>query len=385
MKILGLPSDNRACGHYRVIWPLQALQNAGLLDTYVPPIKDGDRFVSLSLEGRKDPAELSLVNNYDLIVLQRQLQRDILKLIKGAQSNGVKVVFDIDDSAISIPPSNPNYMVWGKDKRKVRSLATAYLKSGSVPKAIRGMTVDEVVEKATITRQGILDNIKAADMVTVTTQSLKEEYTRFNDNIVVLPNQMIMEFWKDLEYIKHPGRIWVGWAGGWTHYKDLKIIRSAVREMIRRHDNVDLVLIGFDQAKDIVFEDIASDRVVTFPWSKDLKGYRKYVNSLDVVLAPSYDSRFNAGKSSIRCLEAWCCGIPVVGSPTTYGETIKECGGGLVAKRPKDWVKGLSRLITNESLRGNMGKAGYNYTSKERTYEATVSLWLRAYESLLGG
>ena len=384
MKILGLPSDDRACGHYRVEWPLQALQDAGLAETYVPPIKNGDRFVKLSLEGEKEPTELSLVNNYDLIVLQRQPQTDILRLIEGAKSLGIFTIFDIDDNALAIPVSNPNFMVWGRDKRKIRSMVTAYIEHGNVPKAIRGKSVDEVVESAMALRNGLLNNLRAADMVTVTTPSLKEDYSRYNNNIVILPNQMPIDLWKNLEYIPHRGRVWVGWAGGWTHYEDLKIIKAAMREVIRRHDNVDLVLIGFEQAKDLVFEDIPSDRIVTFSWSKDLVGYRKYVNSLDICLAPSYDNRFNEGKSDIRCLEAWCCKVPVVGSRTTYGKTIKESGGGLVAKQPKDWIKGLSRLITNKGLRKSMGMAGYNYVVKKRTYQVTTDLWHSAYRSLLG-
>ena len=382
MKILGLPSDEHACGKYRVEWPFAALNDAGLAETYVPPIKHGDRFVKLSLEGVKNPAEPDLVNNYDMIVLQRQPQKDVLRLITGAKSLGIRTVFDIDDSAISIQPSNPNFMVWGRDKRKIRSMITAYMKSGSVPKALRGKTVDEVVAQASVLRNGLLNNLRAADMVTVTTPSLKEDYSRYNNNIVILPNQMRIDLWKDLEYVPHEGRVWVGWAGGWTHYEDLKIIKGAMREVIRRHENVDLVLIGFDQAKELVFDDIPPERVVTFPWSKDLAGYRKYVNSLDVSLAPSYSNRFNEGKSDIRCLEAWCCKVPVVGSRTTYGNTIKESGGGLVAKQPKDWIKGLSRLISNKGRRESMGMAGYNYTSKKRTYRATTELWMDAYNSL---
>jgi len=385
LKVLGLPSDSAACGHYRVIWPLQALQSAGLAETYVPPIVNGDRFVKLSEEGYKSPNDPNTVNNYDLIVLQRQPQKDVHRLIIGAKALGIRVIFDIDDSATKIPTSNPNYMVWGKDRRRIRSMVTAYMKSGSVPKAIRGKSIDEVVESSMSLRNSLLNNIRAADMVTVTTPSLKEDYSGYNNNIVILPNQMPIDLWKDLEYISHEGRIWVGWAGGWTHYEDLKLIKAAMREVIRRHDNIDLVLIGFEQAKTLVFDDISPDRVITFPWSKDLSGYRKYVNSLDICLAPSYPNRFNEGKSSIRCLEAWCCKVPVVGSSTTYARAIKESGGGIVAKKSKDWIKGVSRLISDKGRRESMGMAGYNYTSKKRTYEATTELWYSAYISLFGG
>ena len=52
LSVLGLPSDDRACGKYRVEWPLAALQDAKLADTYVPPIKHGDRFCQDKRGGR---------------------------------------------------------------------------------------------------------------------------------------------------------------------------------------------------------------------------------------------------------------------------------------------------------------------------------------------
>ena len=387
LNILGLPGDKgpelKACSAYRVVWPLRALQRAGLGDFFVPPSVDGQRTVMLNDDGRTDPMEPSLVNNYDLIVLQRQPDKDVGELIRVCKRAGIKTVFDIDDSVLTITPKNPNYVVWGRDLRKVRQLAVSYIRSGDVPEIIRGKNPDQVAEQAKTIRAGLLRNIRSADLLTVTTPSLKDEYSMHNGNIVVLPNQMDTERWDNLDAPEHPGRIWLTWAGGWTHRDDLALIKQTVKHVINRYPNVDLCLVGFDQAKEIVFGEIPSDRVVTFPWTPGVYTYRKYLAGADIILAPSESTKFNESKSDIRIMEGWLAArAPAVASRTTYGATIRESGGGYTAKNTRQWIQTLCRLIENEDLRKQMGQRGYDYVVSKRTYDVNVGLWYDAYSSL---
>ena len=389
IKILGLPGDKHegACAHYRVFGPLRALQRAGFCDMYIPHANEyGHRTVALNQDGRKDPLDPMLVNNYDLIVLQRQPDQDVGTLITECNGLGIGTCFDIDDSVFSITPKNPNYVVWGRDKRKVRQLATLYIRSGSVPEILRGKTPEQIVELSIKIRAGIINNIRSASLVTVTTPSLASEYGAHNSNIHVLPNQMDLDGWGELESTPHPGRIWITWAGGWTHKDDLALLAAPLQAIIQMYDNVDLVLIGFEQAKDLVFSGIPEDRIVLFPWTKNIYDYRSSLASADIVLAPSEGVKFNDSKSDIRVMEGWLAAkAPAVGSPTTYGQTIRESGGGLVAKNSKQWVTALRKLINNTALRKAMGEKGYKYTIEQRTYDANVQLWIDAYTSLLGG
>lgn len=383
-RILGMPGDNGACSLYRVVWPLEAIQSAGYADIHIPPMVNNDRFVSLDLDDNPDPDNPNLCNNYDMIVLQRQPEKDINRLIQACGELGIKVCFDLDDAALSIPPSNPNYMVWGRDKRQIERMAKAYIRSGNIPKYLRGKTPKEVADKAPRILRGVLDNLRIADIVTVTTPTLKDEYAAYNNHIHILPNQMNLEHWSNLEPIPHPDEVWIGWAGGWTHRQDLEMIVSPIANIIKRFPQTRLVIVGFEQAKEIIFDSIPEDKVITFPWHSDVKGYHNYVASFDIALAPSYPIRFNKAKSDIRVMEACLCGVPVVGSDTTYGNTIRESGGGLVAKSRGKWFAHLKRLIENESLRCQMGESGYNYVKLARTYQKNAHRWWEVYSRLLG-
>jgi len=139
-------------------------------------------------------------------------------------------------------------------------------------------------------------------------------------------------------------------------------------------------LIGFSEATRL-FEQV-QEQVITFEWMP-LENYRHVVAAFDIALAPSASIRFNEGKSDIRVLEAALCGIPVVASETTYGDTVRAAGCGFVAKTVQKWQKGLARLVGNASLRSTLGKNGNEYVLRERTYDANAWRWAEAYSNLL--
>jgi len=389
-SVLGVPGDRSdgACAYYRVIWPLQALARQGYIDRhFIIPAVQGRRPVEFDhgagMGGGKDPKRPHRVNNYDAVMFQRQPRGDVTKLIAACQQVGIRVIFDIDDAALTIPKTNPNYMVWGRDKPAIRRMAMGFIKGGGkLPDVLRGKTPEQIADQAQMMLRGILTNIRMADLVTVTTPHLAKEYGHLNSNIHVLPNQMDVEFWTGLESIPHPGEVWVGWAGGWTHLDDLKLLVSPMRQILERNRNVRFVIVGFTQARELIFQDLPQDQIIDLPWAKDFQGYHNSVASLDIVLAPSQPIQFNQGKSDIRLMEAWLCGRPCVGSPTTYGATLKTSGGGFVAKNPKGWLKGINRLIRNPDLRVHMGEVGYQYVTEQRTYDGNAHLWDAALQSI---
>lgn len=387
LRILGVPGDmvQGACAYYRTIWPLDAIAEHGWADVYIPPAENGRLFVEFNENGQKDFTRLNRANNYDIIVFQRQPEAHIQQLMQACQRFGIKVVYDMDDAALSIPKWNPNYCSWGRDKRRVYQMARSFIESGHIPDALRGKTPEQVANEAPQRLGQLLRNIRQADMLTVTTEALRQEYKRYNSNICVCPNQMQSDYWADVVPIEHSGEIWIGWAGGWTHGKDLQMLVAPIQNILSRYKNVFLVLIGFVQAKELIFNNVPPERVKVFPWHTDFHGYHDAVASLDIVLAPSHDCQFNAAKSDIRVLEGWLCKRPCVTSLVTYGDSVKKCKGGFVAKSNADWLRALQRLIRDPNLRREMGLRGYEYVLSDRTYFGNAHRWWTAYQSLFEG
>jgi hypothetical protein len=95
------------------------------------------------------------------------------------QQQGAKVVYEADDIILN---------VGGKERKNL-------------------MTLTQKQEEMTI------ETIKAADMVTVTTNVLAEHYKQFNDNVVILPNYMDFMWWGQPQLVEKPNQVaWAGWA-----------------------------------------------------------------------------------------------------------------------------------------------------------------------------
>jgi glycosyltransferase involved in cell wall biosynthesis len=363
------------------------MERAGFAEVYRPEPRyfpDGKPDVTVTaadLEGQ------------DIALFQRQPEPHIAELFRVAQEMGVKVVFDVDDDLYSVPPNSPSYLSWGRDWRKIGGLGQL---SNKVAQAVDGRSIctDEKVveyeakchaakqwtEQARANFDGIIRNLRLADLLTVSTRKLKQVYSKHRNDIVVLQNQVEQQDWEQAiadPHEKPDGEVWIGWAGSRTHWADLKEIARPIEEVLRRNPEARMVLVGFPEAQ-FLFK----RQVITFDWMP-LDEYRSVVAAFDVALAPSASIQFNEAKSDIRVLEAAICGVPVVASDTTYGETIREANCGFVAKTPQRWIRHVNRLVSNASLRSTMGRAGREYVTKKRTYDANAWRWAETYSKLL--
>ena len=110
--------------------------------------------------------------------------------------------------------------------------------------------------------------------------------------------------------------------------------------------------------------------------------------TFDIILAPSDDNKFNRGKSAIRVYEGLCATkgqAAVVGSETTYGDTIHSLGCGFACKSFADWLGALGKLIEDGEMRRTLGQRGYERMMKGHTYQGHAGEWLEVYKKVLDG
>ena len=393
MKLLGLPGrpPPHACTMYRMAWPWQAL--------------DGQ----IEYRIAKATVDLPTIAKYDVLVFQRQEMPQIEQMTRIAQQMdgemmgspwaaqgmawdvarieaghhvGKKVIFDIDDDAINIPPTNVNYLQWGRDRRHIVT-TLRNMKAQGMKGDLLNERPEVVAEKARLNLRQLLANIRAVDAVTVTTPHLAQVYGQYNRNVYVLPNWAVPEEWEHVQPQEHDG-IHLGWAGGPTHYSDLKVLAAPVKQVLQEYPHVKLVIAGFPVARKMFFEDVPEDRLITYPFMAD---WRQNLATFDVILAPSDDNKFNAGKSAIRIYEGLCATkgqAAVVGSEATYGQAIRALGCGFACKTFADWLSALRRLIEDTSLRKEKGRRGYERMMEGHTYAHHAQEWLQTYERVLG-
>ena len=188
------PADLFGCGHYRVIQPFLAMQEAGLNDG---AISTGLMHVS-DLE-RYSP---------DTIILQRQIGDERIEAMQRMQrfSKAFKV-YELDDYLPNLPLKNAHRAHMPKDI--LRSL-----------------------------RKGL----SFVDRFVVSTEALAEAFKGVHGEIVVMENRLPVTWWQGLQTQRRQGKKpRVGWAGGAGHTGDLELIADVVRDLA---DEVEWVFLG---------------------------------------------------------------------------------------------------------------------------------------------
>lgn len=255
--------------------------------------------------------------------------------------NGTKLLVDVDD-ALFTDESNPYFKKWD-------------------------------VTDASFT---ITQTIKAADVVTTTTEYLADQLKHLNKNVVVIPNSIEPEWFKvkgqknESEYVR------IGWAGSITHIKDLEMISPVLNAILRKNENVKLVMCGDTRLTDLIRD---KSRLELFdPVPIEVYPMRLASMQMDIGICPLVDSEFNRCKSPIKALEQAWLGIPSVCSPTVYS-TLPFVE---IANNDSEWIEKLQALIDSSKKRERMGEKAQEYVHKTYNLEKNVELWHKTFEAL---
>ena len=390
MKILGLPPDvgNPAeplkeigqrepigpCGQYRIKYPLDTLNELESVQT--------------DWGGYPLPYVWEYARDFDIVVLHRQTMPSIRSFVDHAQVFlGKKVVVDVDDAVLDLDPRNPAYVWWGADKDLVWEVFCQLRDSGRSSermKAVRPEQIHRVVEE---NRSGFEWMLKRANMVSVTTEFLKKEYEKYNDNVVVLPNCVKAEDWLGVIPKRHPdadGKVVLGWSGGDSHAPDLEVIKNSVARILRKYADVVFLIVGFPDAVNLFPLDVR-DKILTVPWS-GIDEYRGWLGGFDIGLAPAQRNKTNMAKSGIRIYEMALArpdGMAVIASPWPYGDDVHK-GMGTVAANNAKFEKAIEKYIRDVKLRREHGKALREHVLDDHVMDHNVYKWLKAYSELGG-
>lgn len=213
--------------------------------------------------------------------------------------------------------------------------------------------------------QIVLEQIKAATGLIVSTPHLRDLYLPLNSNIAVIENTIDLNLWARpsprARSFKH---INIGWVGGGSHMEDLKMIEKPLFDVLalnrfyrftclhgcppewRSHPQVVCPLEERD------------GRMV--PSFRNINEYPLWVRHyrFDIGIAPLVDNEFNRAKSNLRWLEYSAQSIPTVYSPVThFAQTIKPGVTGIPASTDEEWGRALTKLIDDKVYRKKMGDA----------------------------
>ena len=355
MKVYFIGSGLSGCFNLRCLYPLQA--NGW----------DGDRTSFLLKEMTAENKEKA-VQQADIVVFHRPEHPDKLKLARILKGMGKKIVFDNDDTYKDTGGFKP----------------TQYLNAGRMERGMKLMN------------EHIDQFIKEADLVTCSTEFLREEYAQINPNTVVLKN-CIDPFYFDEPIKNDTDIIRIGITGSVGVTSDIDVLKPIV-EHYQNDPRVQLVLMSLPPNREDKFIRELYSEEYKFWDSMNIERqsfvpvdqYADTLNNLklDMIIIPRKDNLFNRCKSNVKFLENSMLEIPTIAQsfPTKdspYEQNVEDTKYLLLADTTEQWIEQIEKLINNKELRLEMGKKAREYVEREYSIENNAHLWKEAYSKLL--
>jgi hypothetical protein len=282
-------------GYHRVMEPFKAMER----DLHLEGALIG------TIPGLMETAELEP----DVVLLELVTGSrfpDIISQLR--EVNNAKIVLEYDDNLLNIP-----------------------LKNGSR---------QHFPQKALKTFRKVMDS---ADWLVVSTEPLKEAYSRFHSDIRVALNRLAPAQWGHLQSQRGVGeKVRIGWAGGSSHSGDLEILLPLIKAL---EGQVEWVFMGMKP------RNIRCEFHPGVPF--DMYPEKLASLNLDLALVPLEVNAFNECKSNLRLLEIGTCGVPIIATdlvPYRCGLPVT-----LVENRFKDWMAAVQAFINDPLLRERQG------------------------------
>lgn len=410
IKVLIVPSDSQGVGHFRSIWPAQALTT-----------HFGEEFdVEINLSPNMD--NLAYLKQFDIIHFHRHLgpYETMEKNFAELKAAGVTLMMDIDDFW-EPPTTHPLYQIVKQEK---------------------------LGEK-------IIKTMQLSDYVTTTTDIFAKEISKYNTNVIIMPNALNMDdkMWKSEVLPNETDRCRISWIGGSSHFNDLKLLEPSMAALYRNKElenKFQMIMCGFDIRGSITeirpdgsrntrailphetiwlkFEEIFTNKYSDvkkdeeyfkwlnkikkeeYPdqykksyirrWTLPLTQYGKHYDYCDVCLAPidSVDeyrtdkgqmikriNKFNEVKSELKIIEAGMKKKCLIAQDFgIYSQLLENGKTGILIKDNKDgWYKAMKKVILDPAYRQELANNLHEYVKDK--YELKIVTANRAiiYKDIL--
>lgn len=325
---------------------------------------DGDK-TSLRTEKLSNEMRARAVLDADVVIFHRPNDDRALGVAEKLRQQGKKIVMDNDDT------------YKGFDKSKLGKLADKF---GQV-------------------EAGIDIFGKFADMITCSTEFLRQEYLKLNPNVVVLPNCVDPDDWpEEDEILKNDGsKLRIGLVGSVGLHTDVAGFTHVLDYLLNRPD-VQLVVFALPantpESKDVhnyYLPELNFWKSYNVEWQPfvPIQDYISTLNGLklDMLLIPRSDDYFNRCKSNVKFLEASMLEIPVVAQGFTtndspYQVDPEDAQHMKIVTDNSKWIEEIDALISSKDLRLEMGKKAREYVLSKYQIKDNIHKWQEAYDTL---
>lgn len=226
------------------------------------------------------PVDWQSISNFDLVMMQRPYQGAMLDFAKRIKAMNIPLWLDYDDNLFTVAPENRAWAIFN----------------------------DPQVQKY------VAEFLTIADVITVTTEDLKEAYLPFNKNIIVIPNAFNDSIFNvNREVAERENTIL--WRGSDTHIYDIMTYAPSISTATAEHPEYEFTYVGYYPWF------LAGSKNVNFIKPMEVIDYFNNINTVHAkaVQVPLFDCNFNRCKSNIAFIEASYWGAVSI-IPEWWGE-----------------------------------------------------------------
>lgn len=258
-----------------------------------------------------------MFRTYDVLIFQKIQHKEGVALLTKYREEypEVTVLAEVDDVIGFIGPSNPHI-------HKFRALY-----------------------------QWSAEHCSIADGIITSTEALKKDMTKLNENIYVAPNCIAPQRWTPKLQKNKTQKFRIGYVGAGAHDEDLIIAYKGLKPLLDANTGLSWTIrYGGYRPQWLKHHPRIDFKSVS--WNLSEYPQRLADLKLDLAVAPLRDTYFNRCKSNLKWIEWSSLGIPLVASDVEpYSNTKGSIH--LVSNDPKEWTDYIGVLIKEKKLLNN--------------------------------
>lgn len=248
----------------------------------------------------------------DIAVVQRPPDQYFVKVIVELKRLNIPIILDYDDAILDVEISNPVHEFYQEDEK----------------------------------RAAMLECIRLADVVTVSTRDLRENLLSYvpEANIIVIENA-IDDYMFDLSPNYTQRNKTIAIRGGSSHQEDWGLYKNAIIEIIKENPGYTLSVLGYHPEW---LREIPNNQIRLYQFEAIANYFEKLMElKPEIAIVPLVDSKFNRCKSNIAFQEFTVAGAAVLASALPEFRTP----GCLLFENAAQLKQSLKLLIDSETSR----------------------------------
>jgi glycosyltransferase involved in cell wall biosynthesis len=214
--------------------------------------------------------------------------------------------------------------------------------------------------------------VKWAGQISAGNEYLAEFARKYNPKVSVIPTTIDAEYHHNILSTPTASPMRIGWTGSHTTMPYLDELLPVLKKLNEKHDFLFRVISNEKPNWDVPFLEYV-------PWNKSTE--IRDLAQIQIGVMPLKADIWSSGKCGFKALQYMACEIPTVLSAVGVNtQIVTHEKDGFICTGEDEWFSCLDKLLSNETLRQNIGKQGRARILSHYSVEANKIKYLQLFQ-----